>query len=443
MSISPFDSTLYRDLWNDAEIAWRFGDAAELDSMMRVEAALASAQAELGLIPTESADAIVSAINSLSIDAAGLSSTTAADGVPVPAMLSAIRAEINNPDNEQYLHWGATSQDIIDTALILRLREIGDLVGSRLQTLLTKLADFAQTHATTPMVARTRRQAATPTSFGLVIVGWGAPLLNALEALAQLKPRLLRVSLGGASGNANAFGERADELRAAFAAELGLANSDLSWHSDRSALVEFSSLLTRISGALAKIGEDCILGAQTEVGELTLLQSGGSSTMPHKANPVIAESLVTLFQLSSALNAAMQQALLHRQQRDGASWSLEWHALPQICMASGRALQLAHSLVSGLQPDVSRMLENVQGAYGLAFAEAVSFRLSEIMPRALAQQRVAELCAEAQRQQRGLQELVTSVYPAVDWGEVFAAENQLGDSEQQVAAFAARVGELG
>lgn len=439
MSISPFDSTLYHDLWNDAEIAWRFGDAAELDSMMRVEAALARAQAELDLIPTASADAILSAIDNLSIDAADLSSATAKDGVPVPAMLSAIRAQIINPEYQQYLHWGATSQDIIDTALMLRLREICDIVKSRLQSLLTMLADLAVTHATTPMVARTRRQAATPTSFGLVVVAWGAPLLTALEALLQLKPRLLRVSLAGAGGNANALGERADELRDALADELGLASNKLSWHSDRSALVEFSSLLTRIGGSVAKIGEDCILGAQSEVGELTLQRSGGSSTMPHKANPVIAESLVTLFQLSAALNTAMQQALLHRQQRDGAAWSLEWHALPQICMCSGRALVLAQSLIAGLQPDVSRMLANVQGGYELDFAEAVSFRLSEIMPRAQAQQHVAELCAEALQQQRGLQELTAGVYPAIDWAEVFTAVNQLGDSEQQVAAFAARV----
>ena len=180
----------------------------------------------------------------------------------VPALVAALRSALPAPEHSQFLHWGATSQDIMDTGLVLRLRAIRDIIDARLRLLLSVLADLALTYAELPLAARTRRQPATPTSFGAVLAAWGSPLLGQLEALAQVGPRLLRVSLAGASGNSSALGEKAAAQRAALAAELEIADCELPWHSDRSALAEFSSVLTRINGALAKLGEDCILGAQ-------------------------------------------------------------------------------------------------------------------------------------------------------------------------------------
>jgi len=353
--------------------------------------------------------------------------------------VSALREQMQVPQHSQYLHHGATSQDIIDTGLVLRLREVCAIVDARLHLLLAALADLAATHAELPLVARTRRQPATATSFGAVIASWGAPLLSQLEALAQLKPRLLKVSLAGAAGNSSALGENAAAQRSALAAELGLADSELSWHCERTALAEFASLLTRINAALAKLGEDCMLGAQAEVGELILASGGGSSTLPQKQNPVQAETLVSLFHLGAALDGAMTQALLHRQQRDGAAWMLEWHALPQICMACGRALQLAVAQVTQLKPDAQRMHANLEGLLGLSYSEAISFRLAEQMPRPAAQARVKQLCAEALEQGSALPELVAREFPDIDWTTVTTPAAQLGDAPQQARNFVARV----
>ena len=439
MTASPFDSTLYRALLHDDEIGQLFSDQAEVDAMIRVEAALARVQGGLGVIPEESARQIARALRDLPVDPASLAAGTRTAGVPIPALVDALRKRMQAAQHSRYLHHGATSQDIIDTGLVLRLREVCDIVDARARLLLVALADLADLHAELPLAGRTRRRPATPTSFGAVIAAWGAPLLGQLEALTQLRPRLLKVSLAGASGNSSALGKNASEQRAALAAELDIADSELPWHSDRATLAEFASLLTRISAALAKLGEDCMLGSQAEVGELILAPGGGSSTMPQKQNPVQAEVLVSLFHLAAALDGAMTQALLHRQQRDGATWMLEWHALPQICMACGRALQLSIAMVTQLNPDAARMRANLEGLLGLSYAEAISFRLAELMPRVDAQARVKQLCADAVEQGIALPGLVAREFPDIDWSAVATPAAQLGDAPQQARIFVARV----
>jgi 3-carboxy-cis,cis-muconate cycloisomerase len=330
----------------------------------------------------------------------------------------------------------------MDTGLMLRLREICDLVERRLLSLLQALADKADAHAELPMAARTRTQIATPTSFGAVVAAWGAPLLTHLDVLAQLKPRLLRVSLAGASGNATALGDKAGVVRSALATELDLGDSTLAWHSDRSTLAEFASLLTRINGSLAKMAEDCILATQPEVAELGLGQGGGSSTMPHKNNPVVAETLVSLFQLSAAMDGLMTRAMLHRQQRDGVAWALEWHALPQICMATARALALAFELARELQPDAAAMEARLATGNELVYAEAISFKLAEIMPRPEAQDVVKSLCKQALEQGCSLPKLIVQNYPDTDCSAITTPAAQLGDAPQQAREFAARVRQL-
>jgi len=442
MATSPFDSALYRELLHDDEVGQLFSDGAEVNAMIRVEAALARVQGTLEVIPTASARHIERALADVHLDPASLAAGTRDAGIPVPALVSALRDAMQAPQHSQYLHWGATTQDIMDTALVLRLRDVCKIVEARLKLLLAALADLADMYAELPLAARTRRQPATPTSFGAVVAAWGAPLLSQLEVLAQLEPRLLKVSLAGAAGNSSALGEKAAEQRAALAVELEIADSELPWHSDRSALAEFASLLTRVNGALAKLGEDCMFGALAEVGELILATGGGSSTMPQKQNPVQAETLVSLFQLAAALDGVMTQALLHRQQRDGAAWMLEWHALPQICMACGRGLQLSISMVTQLQPAVEKMHSNLEGQYGLIYAEAISFRLAEQMPRADAQARVKLLCADAVEQGIALPVLVAQQFPEIDWDEIMTPGIQLGDALTQVRKFVKRVREL-
>ena len=442
MTVSPFDSAIYRQLLQDDEVAELFNDAAEIRAMIQVEVALAKVQGQLGLIPDTSAHEIHRAISNAQIDPVSLAEATRRDGVPVPALVDALRTAMGSNQHAQYLHWGATSQDIMDTGLMLRLQGICDLLEPRLKILLQALADKADTHAELPMAARTRAQIATPTSFGAVVAAWGAPLLNHLEVLAQLKPRLLRVSLAGASGNSTALGDKVSAVRTALAVELELGDASLCWHSDRSTLAEFASLLTRINGSLAKMAEDVILLTQPEVAELRLKQGGGSSTMPQKNNPVVAETLVSLFRLSAALDGLMTQAMLHRQQRDGAAWALEWHALPQICMASAKALTLALDLARDLQPNVAAMEAHLSSGNGLVYAEAISFKLAETMPRPKAQDQVKRLCAQALEQGCLLSQLVAQNYPDTDWSAIATPAAQLGDAPHQARAFVTRVRQL-
>ena len=442
MTVSPFDSAIYRELLQDDEVAALFNDAAELRAMIRVEAALAKVQGGLGLIPEDSAREIERSIVAVEIDPASLAAATRRDGIPVPALVAALRSAMASPEHAQYLHWGATTQDIMDTALVLRLRGVCDLVEQRLKLLLQALAGKADAHAELPMAARTRAQIATPTSFGAVVAAWGAPLLTHLEVLAQLKPRLLRVSLAGASGNATALGDKAGAVRTALAAELELGDSPLSWHSDRSTLAEFTSLLTRIGGSLAKMAGDIILATRPEVAELGLTEGGGSSTMPQKNNPVIAETLVSLFHLSSAMNGLMAQAMLHQQQRDGVAWALEWHALPQICMASAKALVLGFDLAGDLQPNARAMAAQLVARNETIYAEAISFKLAETMPRPEAQERVKLLCQQALEQACPLTQLLRQSYPDTDWSAIVTPAAQLGDAAEQARGFATRVRQL-
>lgn len=438
MATTPFESAIYRELLFDAEIGERFTERAEIGAWLRAEAALAEAQGKLGLIPADSAAAIAGTRAQLELDPARLAAGTARDGIPIPAFVAELRAALGNDVHASYVHFGATTQDIMDTGLVLRLREVCDILDARLKLALQALADLADGHAELPLAARTRRMPATPTSFGAVAAAWGLPLLGEAEALPQLRVRLLRASLAGAAGNSAALGPRADKLRAAYAAELDLDAGPACWHTDRAPLAEFASWMTRVAAALARIAEDCLLAAAPEIGEIVLPAGGGSSTMPHKRNPVQAETLASLFQLAAALDGAMTQAMLHRQQRDGAAWSLEWHALPQLCMATGRALQLGIALLAGLEVDPARMRANLDGAHGLVYAEAISFRLAQEMPRADAQARVKQWCADAIAQDRRLAELAAEHHPDIDWSTLADPAAQLGDAPAQARAFAAR-----
>ena len=442
MAISPFDSRMYRGLLVDEETERLFSDAAAIAAMMQVEGALATVQGRLGLIPAASAAAIARAMRELRVDPASLAAGTRSAGIPAPALVDTLREAMQAPEHAQYLHWGATSQDIIDTGLVLRLRKVCDLVERRLAALLRALARQAERHARLPLAARTRARIATPTSFGAVVAAWGAPLLTHRDVLAQLRPRLLRVSLAGAAGNSTALGDRADAVRAGLAAELELGDSELAWHVDRAPLVEFAGLLSRIGGSLAKMGEDCIAGSRSEIGEFRLGGGGGSSTMPQKRNPVAAETITSLFRVSAAMHALLLESMVHREQRDGVAWGVEGHALPTLCAATARALALSRELVDELQPDPEAMLANLCGDHQFAFAEAISFELARTLPRPQAQAEVKQLCAAASSGGASLVELMERQYPDVDWAAVTTPAAQLGDAPRQAAWFVARVGEL-
>ena len=347
MSFLPFDSPLYGDLLSDAEIGKDLDDAAQLRAMLDFEAVLAEAEGACGVIPAEAAEQIAGVARGLVPKPADLAKATGRDGIPVPALVAALRQAVGG-EAASYVHWGATSQDVIDTGLVLRLRRILDHLSDRLDRLSEGLAARARQERETAMAARTWGQQATPTTLGLKMAGWRAPLLRHHRRLAELRPRLEVLSFGGASGTLAALGDKAFEVEAELARRLDLRVTALPWHSQRDPLIELSSWLSLVTGSLGKIAGDVILLSQSEVGEVREAAGGGSSTMPQKVNPVRASAVLALARLNAGLAGQMQQAALHSHERDGAAWQQEWLMLPEMLLACGAALNHMTALIEGL-----------------------------------------------------------------------------------------------
>jgi 3-carboxy-cis,cis-muconate cycloisomerase len=413
MPAAPADSAFYRGLFGDAETAAHFTDAAEIRSMLQVEGALALVQGRLGLIPPAAAAVIDRAAREVQIDPAQLAEETARNGVPVPALLAAFRKAAGSPEQLAWLHWGATSQDIVDTALALRLRQVIDLWDRRLASLSLALADVAETHAELPMAARTYGQAATPTSFGAQVASWGRPLLRHRARLAAVRPEVLKVSLSGAAGTLSAMGPQGPAVRAALAQALDLADPGASWHSERDGLAAFSAVMAGMTASLGKMGEDLILLSQTGLSEVLIAGAGGSSTMPQKQNPVAPSVLVALARQVAGLAATMTAAGLHRQMRDGAAWFTEWLTLPQMVISTGQALASALDLVPRLTPDPLAMARVLDTGQGTIHAEAATFALATLLPRPEAEARMKRLCAEALASGTDLRLLLARDFPAL------------------------------
>ena len=267
---------------------------------------------------------------------------------------------------------------------------------------------------------------ATPTTLGAKIAVWGLPLVRHRTRLAELRPRLIRVSLGGASGNNAALRGRGAEVMRGVAAALDLAPSEVPWHAARDAVAELGGWLSLVTGSLGKIGQDLILLGQSEVGEVTAGAGGGSSTMPHKANPVVAEALVTLARLNAGTLGTLHQALVAAQERDGVAMGLEWFALPQMCAAAGGATRLALGAAAALAAHPERIAATFAADRGLMLAEAAVFALAERMPRPEAQALVAEAVAAVGS--GTLAGALAARAPEIDWPAVLDPRRLTGDA---------------
>jgi 3-carboxy-cis,cis-muconate cycloisomerase len=430
MPASPAASALYGQLFNDPETATLFSDSAEIRALMLVEGALAKAQGDLGLIPAQAAAYIHRASFELQIDPAGLAAETGTNGVPIPALVAAFRKAAQAPEMTQYLHWGATSQDIMDTGLALRLKRLITLWDTRLTLLTQGLGHLAETHADLPMAARTYGQSATPTSFGAIVASWGHPILRHQTRLHALTEGLTQVSLSGAAGTLSAMGDQGPQVRAALAAALSLADPGHSWHSERDAMANFAAWMAGLTASLGKMAEDLILLTQSGHGEVALSGAGGSSTMPQKQNPVGPSVLVALARQCIGLSATMQGAVLHRQQRDGAAWFTEWLTLPQLCISTGRALTLAIDLIPRITPNPTAMQAGLNEGGGLILAEALTFALATQMPRPEAASAVKALSVRVRAGEGDLLALARAEWPDL------TVPQGLGTAPAEARAFA-------
>ncbi len=339
MSLTPFEHLFLSGLFGDAEIAALLSTEAEIVAMLRFEAELAAAQAAVGIVPAETAGVIIAAIAGFMPDMAALRTATGKDGVVVPELVRQLRHAVGEPAAAK-VHFGATSQDVIDTALMLRLKSIGRILGARLENCLSAFAGLEAAHGGRALTGFTRMQAAIPITVTDRIRAWRDPLVR---DRARLSMQEFAVQFGGAAGTLDALGDRGPTVRAELARRLDLADRP-QWQSQRDGIAGFAGLLSLISGSLGKFGQDIALMA--EIGtEIRLSGGGGSSAMAHKQNPVTAELLVALARFNAVQLSGLHQALVHEQERSGAAWMLEWMLLPPMLMATGRALGAAAELI--------------------------------------------------------------------------------------------------
>jgi len=347
MAISTFEHPFLSHLLGCPDMLALFEAAHDVECMLIFESALAKAQGELGIIPQDAARAIVENKSDFTPDFEKLNAATAIDGVVIPELVRQLRGKVGEPYSD-HLHYGATSQDVIDTSLAIRLKSGLEILAARLANINAGLESLEKRFGGNKLMARTRMQNALPTTVSHHIQLWQVPLAKHASRLSTLTKEVAVLQLGGAIGNGMAFGDKYNELTKRMANALDLGIADHCWHTDRSSLVNLANWLSMVTGSLGKIGRDVTLLNLNEISEITLSKAGSSSVMPHKQNPVKAEMLVTLADFNATQLPAMHHALLHQNHRCGSSWTLEWMVLPQMMMATAASLRIAEELLAGV-----------------------------------------------------------------------------------------------
>jgi len=434
MASSHTDSSLFSPLFSDVEVAEQFSDSEFVRAMLDVESALAMVQGRLGVIPAEAAEQIVGTAGRLEVDFDRLQNGVEQSGVPVIELVRQLREQAGSPAAD-YIHWGATSQDIIDTARALQIRSSLAILESRLGIIIRELARLADQHRHTLMAGRTHSQQALPITFGFKVAGWLAPLLRHRKRLAEMKERILVVQFGGAVGTLASLGEVGVGVQEALASELGLNVPVMSWHTQRDNMAEVAGWLSMVSGNLAKMAQDIILLVQSEVGELREsgdTSRGGSSSMPQKNNPILSELIITAARTNASLLASMHQAQIQEHERGTHGWQMEWLILPQMFTLTAASLSKAIFLSQNLVVDDVRMRENVTASNGLMLAEAASYALIKTsMSKADASRLVREACQVVKEKGRHLIDVIREKTNApVDWGALSDESIYLGSSEE-------------
>ena len=347
MSYTPFMAPFLSGLFGDKEVAEQFSISADMKAMLRFETALAKAQAKHGIIPNEAAETIENAIEHFEPIMPKLALNTPQDGLVVPELIRQLRSHIGEPYQE-YIHYGSTSQDVIDTSLILRLSEIIKIFEERLNSVTASLNKLDETFGSNPLMARTRMQAALPASVSDRIAIWQNPNESNKKRLQNLKQAVLKLQLAGPIGKLEKLEDKGQAIRDEVANILNLNSTTKSWHTDRSALSEFVHWMMLVTGSLGKIGQDITLMAQQGIDEVAIEGGGGSSAMAHKKNPIKAEALVTLAKFTNIQASGFGQSIVHEQERSGVNWSLEWLLMPQICVAAGASMRVTNELLSSV-----------------------------------------------------------------------------------------------
>ncbi|GAC1392760.1 MAG: 3-carboxy-cis,cis-muconate cycloisomerase [Ktedonobacteraceae bacterium] len=385
------------DLFSTPSMSTAFSPEAHVQAMLAFEAALARSEARIGIIPLAAATMIEAKCRVELFDVTTLYREAAVAGTPAIPLVRMLTALVEG-DAQKFVHWGATSQDALDTALMLQIRDGLDLLLDGLYGMCSACATLAELHRQTLMVGRTLLQQALPITFGLKAARWLSLALRQVHALREHRERTLAVQLGGAAGTLAALGGEGLRVVALLAQELELPAPDIPWHTERDRIAEIAATLGVVAGAMAKIAGDVVLLAQTEVGEATegiAPGKGGSSAMPQKHNPVDAISAIASARLAIGMVPIILSAMAQEHERAVGGWQAEWAAIPNLFRFTASAVERVRQAVSGLQVDPAHMSANLDLTKGLIMAESLTMALAPHMGRPEAQHLVQAICDHA------------------------------------------------
>ena len=407
MSEATPSARIHHLLIGEARVAAQFSGTTQLQMMLDVEAALADAEASVGVVPASSVAAIRSAARAELYDHAALAAESAHVGNPVIPLVRQLteRVAATDADAARYVHWGATSQDILDTGLVLQLRAAVPIVAEHLDRAASAAADLARRYADTPMAGRTWLQQATPTTFGLKAAGWLDALDRTRRQLDTALDGALVLQFGGAAGTLASLGADGPAVTEALAARLDLRVPDTPWHTQRDRLAHLACALGTATGTAGKIARDLSLLAQTEIGEVwerPVEGRGGSSTMPQKRNPVSASVALAAAHRAPGLVATILGAMLQEHERGVGGWQAEWDTLPDLVVVSAGGARAVADALDGLVVDEARMRANLEAAGGALGAEAVAMALAETLGKREAHACVEAACHRASAERRPL-----------------------------------------
>ncbi len=402
-------SSLLDPLFTTERLRGIASDQARVQGMLDFEAALARAQAGAGVIPAAAADPIAAACRAELYDVAALGAEAASAGNPAIPLVRALTERVarSQPEAARWVHLGATSQDAIDTGLVLQLGQALEVLDDDLGRLTAALARLTSAHRDTVLAGRTWLQQAEPTTLGLKTAGWLAAADRHRSRLREVRARALVVQLGGAVGNLAALGDRGPRVTDLLAEELGLGVPELPWHTHRDRLAEAGAAMGLLTGTLGKIARDVALLMQSEVGEAfepSAPGRGGSSAMPQKRNPVAAAVVGAAALRVPGLVSTLLAAMVQEQERGLGGWHAEWEVLPEIWLLTGGALAQVASVAEGLEIDPGRMAANLSASGGALQAGAVAAALAGRMGRTEAHALVERASRRARDEKRSLRE---------------------------------------
>jgi 3-carboxy-cis,cis-muconate cycloisomerase len=447
MSTTVFDSTLFRDMFGTAEMRAVFSDQALIERYIEVEVALAKAEARCGVIPTEAAAQIAELSRYASLDLALMQHETEIVGYPILPLVEQLSKLCGEAG--RYVHWGATTQDIMDTAVVLQVRAALAIVERDVQAVRGLLAELAQRYRDTPMAGRTHLQHALPITFGYKCAVWLSMFDRHAERLVELRPRVEVGQFAGAAGTLASLGDKGLEVQAALMDELGLGVPQATWHVARDGLAETLNFLGLVTASLGKVALDIMMMMTSELGEAYepfVKGRGASSTMPQKRNPISCELMYAAAKGVRQQAGLMLDAMIQDFERSTGPWQAEWIAIPEAFALTAASLGQARFMLAGLDVRTERMRKNLDMTQGLIVAEAVMMGLAPALGRQVAHDVVYAACRMANDQGISLLEALQAQGEATARLDLATLEalcdptNYLGMAPQMVDLALARPG---